>query len=105
MGELIGGIAKDDGHGLTKLVGLCEDIGIEENFANNTQRERCHLPIQVNDCSIAPFLLHAFSVLPYALGIIGDLARLEGRGHQFALATVECSLADEDAIALDSVMH
>ena len=33
MRELIGGIAENDGHRLTKLVGLCEDIGIKESLA------------------------------------------------------------------------
>jgi hypothetical protein len=105
MRELIGGIAENDGHGLTQLVGLCEDIGIKEDFANDAEGESRHLLIHVDACPIAPLLLHTFSVLNHDISVGSNLARLKGGSHQFALSPVELSLADEDAVALDGIMH
>ena len=97
----MGNILCDGGHGCTKFIGLGEDIGVKERFADDAHGEIGHLLIDINDGTIRPGLLNVFTVRAHHLGIASNMARLERGSHEFPLVAVKIALATEDAIAED----
>src|SRR5258708_4709844 len=103
--ELAHCVLKADRHGRTNLVGLFEHIDIEEYFADDAHGQADHLLVQVDRRPVGPLACDQFAVLHDGLDIIGDVARLKHRDHQFALFAVKVALADKETIALDGFVH
>src|SRR5579883_366339 len=57
--------------------------------------------IDIDHAPIRPGLLNLLAVMPHDIRVAGNMARLEGRSHQLALATVKIALAAKDAVADD----
>src|SRR5262249_41083969 len=76
-------------------------IGVKKRFADDPHGEREHLLIEINDGPIPPRVLQVFTVRSHESGIVRNMARLEGRSHEFPLVVVKSALAREDAIAKD----
>jgi len=94
-------IRHGDGHGRAKFIGFGKDIGVKERFADDAHGEIGHVLIDVNNCTIGPGLLHMFAVIAHDLGISGNMAWLERRGHELTLVTVEITFATGNAIPDD----
>jgi hypothetical protein len=91
-------ILSGNGHGRTEFVCLGEDVGVKERFANDAHGQVGHLLVDVNAATIKPGLLDMLAVMAHDAGIAGNVAWLEGWGHELALLTVEIAFATEDAV-------
>ncbi len=97
----MGYIFKGGGHGYTEFVGFGEYIGIKKRLTNNAHGDVRHLLVDIDNAIVAPGLLDLLTIVSEYICIAHNMTELEGRRHDFALATMKLAFAAEDAIAED----
>jgi hypothetical protein len=85
----------DDFDRLADDVGFAGQLGAEQSFSDDRQRQVSHVLVRVAHLAVVPRLEHAFGVLDHHGGVPFDLLALKRRLAQPALPSPKLSLAGQ----------